>query len=148
MVLVALAAPVGAIVAWAVLLRFRGVPGGRFFLAGAAVVPLLLLAGETAGEVEDRGRPYGCRTGTTAGPECGYGLDRLAGIVGAVLVAVVLVILALASAVIAWWRRNRDSAQPEVAADDHGHEHQHPDQADPVDAAAAVRPHQRSRPRT
>jgi len=103
--------PVGLVIAWAVVLRLRGVPGWLFFASGAGLVLLSLVIGEIAGAAEDRSLPYGCQTGVAAGLECGFGIGRFAGVLGAVAVAGCLAVLAVASLILCLVRRTGEEGQ-------------------------------------
>ncbi|MFF5078901.1 hypothetical protein ACFY36_17750 [Actinoplanes sp. NPDC000266] len=104
--LLPLAAPVLLVVGWFVVLRRRGVPGWAFFGCGAALPVLCVVAGVVAGRAEDRALPSGCRDGTIVGLECGLGLGRLGGYLGAATATLTLVALAAVSLIV-WWIRRR-----------------------------------------
>ncbi|GAB3943412.1 hypothetical protein [Micromonospora vulcania] len=108
--------PVGLVVAWAVLLRLRGVPGWLFFASGAGLALLSLAVGDILGDAEDQNTPPGCQTGAEGGLECGFGIGRAAGVLGAVTATACLVFLAVLSLLL--WHRNRTSARDRDALTD------------------------------
>lgn len=116
------ALPVALITAWVWVLRRRGVPGRWFFLIGATLVPAVLLVGEFALEIENRGRPAGCESGSVVGMVCGHGISRGLSVLDAAVVIGCLVVLAVASAATTWTRRRRDRhgyrGQPALVAID------------------------------
>jgi len=88
--------PIGLVAGW-VLLRRRGVPGWVFFASAAGSLLLAGLVTDIAGNAEDGGLPYACRTGAAVGLECGFGLTRFLGALGVLLGAGCLAVLGLMS---------------------------------------------------
>ncbi|MEV4705082.1 hypothetical protein [Actinoplanes sp. NPDC049316] len=104
--LLPLLVPPVLIAGWLTALRWRGAPRRVLFGCCAALPVLCVVAGMIAGDAEDRTLPAGCRDGTVAGLECGYGLARFTGYLAAATGTVTLVLLAVIS-VIVWTVRNR-----------------------------------------
>lgn len=108
--LLPVAVPIVLVAAWLLVLRRRGTPGLPFFAAGLGPVLLSVVAGAVAGAAEDRGLPDGCGTAALRGLECGFGVGRLAGLLGAVTGLGCLALLAVVSAILRLVREHRDRA--------------------------------------
>ncbi|MEU8820834.1 hypothetical protein [Actinoplanes sp. NPDC048796] len=104
--LLPLVMPLLVIAGWLSALRCHGRP--RWMLLGGCVaLPVLcLVVGGIAGDAEDRRLPLGCGDGTVAGLECGFGIARFAGFLGAVTGVATLAVLVVISAIV-WTVRRR-----------------------------------------
>lgn len=101
-----LAVPLLLIAGWCAALRFHGVPRWMFFGCCAALPVLCVVVGVVAGDAEDSRLPSGCRDGTAAGLECGFGISSLSGYLPAFTGTVTLALLTAISLIV-WKVRSR-----------------------------------------
>ncbi|UQU66789.1 hypothetical protein COUCH_11195 [Couchioplanes caeruleus] len=109
--------PVLLIAGWLTALRCHGVPRSVLFGCCAALPVLCVVVGTILGNAEDRQQPPGCRDGTAAGLECGFGVGHFAGYLAAVTGTATLALLAVVSFIVWKVRSSSYRGLPALSSD-------------------------------
>jgi hypothetical protein len=118
LLLLPLVVPLLVIAGWLTALRWYGLPRWVFLGCCAALPVLCLVMGSVAGSAEDRRLPFGCGDGTLVGLECGFGIGRLAGYLGAFTATATLALLAVVSLIVRKVRSRRYRGLPALTRDE------------------------------